>query len=145
MSSWLIINHLYFETMKEFCNWCFLLSSACALFIDISKILLTKFIYFNNWKVEWLMVQDICYALIPLAVHWSKRQRESWVGDKFVLSTKLISWQRWGSQQICIWLGAEVAMPRIDWVDVQRGDQKKSTNRRSSQRLRKDQSNCWSE
>ena len=32
-------------------------------------------------------------------------------------------------------------MPRIDWVDVQRGDQKKSTNRRSSQRRRKDQSN----
>ena len=42
-------------------------------------------------------------------------------------------------------IGAEVAMPRIDWVGVQRGDQKKSTNRQSSQRRRKDQSNYWSE
>ncbi len=38
-------------------------------------------------------------------------------------------------------IGAEVAMPRIDWVGVQRGDQKKSINRQSSQRRRKDQSN----
>ncbi len=37
---------------------------------------------------------------------------------------------------------AEVAMPRIVWVGVQRGNQKKSTNRQNSQRRSKDQSNC---
>jgi hypothetical protein len=36
-----LIIHLYFQTEKEFCNWCLLRSSACALCIDISK----KFVY----------------------------------------------------------------------------------------------------
>ena len=71
----------------------------------------------NNWKIEWVMVQDICYKLIPLAVHCSKRQRESWVGDKFVFKYKAYFTATVRSQLTCIWLvGQQVAMPRIVWL-----------------------------
>ena len=71
----------------------------------------------NNWKVEWVMVQDICYTLILLAVHCSKRQRESWVVDKFVFKYKayFTATVRVSADMHLIG-GAEVAMPRIVWL-----------------------------
>ena len=60
------------------------------------------------------MVQD---TLIPLAVHCSKRQRKSWVGDKFVFKYKayFTATVRVAADMHLIG-GAEVAMSRKVWL-----------------------------
>jgi len=85
------------------------------------------------------MVQDICYALIPLAIHWSNDSAKVELVINLKYKAHFMATVRVAADMHLI--GVEVAMPRIDWIGVQSGDQKKSTNHQSSQRHRKDQSN----
>ena len=98
LSSWLFI-----YTFKQW-KWfvigasCFRVRVLCAV-ISV-KSLSTKFIWTTEKLSDWWFK-----IFVMRWYYWrSKRQHESWVGDKFVLSTKLISFWRWESQWICIWL-----------------------------------------
>ena len=127
LSSWLFI-----YTFKQW-KWfvigasCFRVRVLCAV-ISV-KSLSTKFIWTTEKLSDWWFK-----IFVMRWYYWrSKRQRESWVGDKFVLSTKLISFLTVSvavDMHLIGWV--EVAIPRIVRVGVQHGDQKISINRQSS-------------